>query len=77
MKAYYVSFQYPDGHVEEIEEVFVTVEKAVSYGNALLQQVQATERFKRGGNHSAKDARFVVNAKDGNESELVYDSFKK
>ena len=36
---------YPDGHVEVIEETFVSVEKAKEYGVNMLNQIKATESY--------------------------------
>ena len=46
---YKVEFRYPDGHIEEIDEIFRNIEKAVEYGNSMLVQVANTERFHTGG----------------------------
>jgi len=78
MKSYVLTFTYPDGHSEEIQEIFVTEEKAVSYGQALMNQIAGTEQFKHGRYSGGRPglAYFVVHAKDGNEKELVYSSIK-
>ena len=44
-KVYTVEFFYPDGHVEELEEMYSSFERAKQYGLDLLNQVQATEQF--------------------------------
>ena len=36
---------YPDGHVEIIEETFYVLEKAVEYGESMMNQIAATEQF--------------------------------
>ena len=43
---------YPDGHVELIEETFYVLEKAVEYGESMMNQIAATEQF-----HDNKGAR--------------------
>lgn len=46
MKTYYrVNVSFPNGHIEEIEDVFFTLEKAVEYGNSILNQVASTEAY--------------------------------
>lgn len=42
-KIYKVVFVYPDGHIEEIEDVFKNGKEALEYGNNLLVQVRNTE----------------------------------
>ena len=42
-KLYKVVFVYPDGHVEEIQELFKAGKDALEYGNSLLNQVRHTE----------------------------------
>lgn len=42
-KAYRVVFVYPDGHIEEIQELFKSGKEALEYGNTLLAQVRNTE----------------------------------
>ena len=40
-----VVFVYADGHIEEIDDLFSSQEKAVQYGEELLGQVGHTEKF--------------------------------
>ena len=42
-KRYKVVFVYPDGHIEEIEELFRNGKDALEYGRDLLAQVHNTE----------------------------------
>ena len=42
-KAYRVVFVYPDGHIEETQELFKNGREALDYGNSLLAQVHGTE----------------------------------
>ena len=42
-KKYRVVFVYPDGHIEEIDQVFKTGKEALDYGNSMLTQVANTE----------------------------------
>ena len=39
---------YPDGHIEIIEETFYTLEKAVEYGEGMMNQIAVTEQFHQG-----------------------------
>ncbi|MCR5184755.1 MAG: hypothetical protein K6C32_01565 [Bacilli bacterium] len=43
---YRVTILYPDGHVEELEETFSYIDKAIKFGEDYLNQVNATEQFK-------------------------------
>lgn len=43
-KRYRVVFVYPDGHIEEIDDVFTNGRDALEYGNNLLGQVNSTEK---------------------------------
>ncbi|MCR4562876.1 MAG: hypothetical protein K5694_06730 [Bacilli bacterium] len=76
MSAYFLTFTYPDGHAEEIEEVFPTLKDAVSYGDSLLNQVRVTESMKKAGRNSgdAEEPSYIVKeVKDGKRS-IVYRS---
>ena len=44
-KSYKVVFVYPDGHIEEVDELFNTGKEALEYGKNLLGQVHGTESF--------------------------------
>ncbi|MCR5491796.1 MAG: hypothetical protein K6F32_06690 [Bacilli bacterium] len=75
MVSYKLSFSYPDGHVEDIDDIFVSLDRAAEYGDGLLNQVMATERLKRAGmSYHAKSAYYMVYECDGKTTELVYDS---
>ena len=51
MNVYYIlSFTYPDGHVEELDERYETLDDAVEFGDNLFNQVMNTERFHRNEN---------------------------
>ena len=46
MDAYYkVNVSFPDGHVEEIEDIFPSLEAAQAYGNNILNQISSTEPY--------------------------------
>ena len=73
MAAYYLMFSYPDGHVEEVEQSFSSLEAAIDYGNNLLNQVKATETFKKGSKTSGK-AHFDVLLVDLEKRTTVFKS---
>lgn len=74
MESYQVSFTYPDGHVEDLDQDFVSVKAAVEYGVNLLNQVRATEINKVGSKHSVSKAYFVVRKIDENGRKIVFNS---
>ena len=76
MAVYYISFSYPDGHVEEIEETFNSLKGAVDYGFNLLNQVQVTELYKRGSGTTGEAYFSVREVEDGNRK-VVYNSLGK
>ena len=77
MAMYYVTFFYPDGHVEEIEGAFNSLESAKDYGENLLNQVEATEQLKKQGIFSSSGlAYFTVKAVENGERKTVYLSRK-
>ena len=43
-KRYKLVFVYPDGHIEEIDDLFRNGRDALEYGNNLLGQVAHTEK---------------------------------
>lgn len=73
---YYLSFSYPDGHVEEIEETFSKLEKAIEAGKSLLNQILITEDMKKTGIESHRGKAFFLIYAIGETRELVYDSRK-
>lgn len=74
MESYTISFTYPDGHVEDIEQDFVSTKAAVEYGVNLLNQVRATEVSKRGSTHDIGEPYFVVHKIDENGRKIVFNS---
>ena len=67
---------YPDGHIEIIEEVFYTLEKAREYGVSMMNQIKATERFHIRDDEfyatkSLKKPYFEIYKKEGRSRELV------
>ena len=70
---------YPDGHTEEIQERFSTVEEAIDYAQKLLVQVENTERYhyahgdSKGRKPRGKSS-FVVEKRENGRSEVVFNS---
>ena len=58
--AFILSFSYPDGHVEEIDESFANLEAAKEYGHSLFNQVQVTEDMKKQGTFSKRGKAFYL-----------------
>ena len=80
-KMYKVVFVYPDGHIEEIEELFNAGKDALEYGNSLLAQVRATEGvFNRHqvedifAERQSSDPYFMIIELVGKKYHMVYDS---
>ena len=81
-KTFRVVFVYPDGHIEEIDDVFETGKDALEYGNNLLAQVLNTEGvFQRSpdsddefGFKEKVEAHFMIVELNGKKMHLVYDS---
>ena len=72
-----VEFLYPDGHVEEFDDYYRTLEAAVKFGNDLLNQVAATEQYHKHTSRDLQKAYFLVTKIEGEEHSLVYDSRKQ
>jgi hypothetical protein len=72
MATYYkLTITYPNGATEELDESFYALEKAVDYGNALLNQIPGNASFK--GKRKLESFFTIVRfASDGRE--MVYDS---
>ena len=82
-KRYKLVFVYPDGHIEEIDQIFNTGREALDYGNSLLAQVANTEGLRS--NHPYLDddglfskepiqPYFMIIELDKKKYHLVYDS---
>ena len=76
MKRYILSFSYPDGHIEEIEELFVSLQSAIDYGNGLLNQVRATEIYKKGSVKGRNKPYFIVLEKSEEGTKVAFNSEK-
>ena len=74
MSSYYVSFSYPDGHIEEIEEAFPSLKDAQEYGLNLLNQVRATELYKKQGSdgEDSLPPSFSIREVSGGRSKVVF-----
>ncbi len=72
MTAYYLSFSYPDGHVEEVEESFSSLDAAVAYGKNLLNQVRATENIRNDSSEEKLEPHFEIKKFDGENYHIVY-----
>ena len=71
---YKVQMIYPDGHAETVDDVFNTMDDAITFGNSLLSQIGGTESYKNPfSNKKAKSYFFVIQETDL-ESKMVYDS---
>ena len=79
MAIYKVEVTYPTGRVEEIDEAFETLEKAIEYGQQLLVQVGNNARFKNdldedGLPRKTVKPRFSVLEKENGQESIVFDS---
>ena len=81
-KKYMVVFVYPDGHIEEIQDLFNNGREALEYGNNMLSQVNSTEKFISRGRPDADDffskepinPYFMIVEVGNKKYHLVYDS---
>ena len=80
-KYYKLVFVYPDGHIEEVDEIFYAGQEALDYGNNLLGQVTHTEKvLNRRANSDIFEERtstepyFMIVEIKGKKRRLVYDS---
>ena len=82
VKAYYELYiTYPDGHTEEIAERYPSVEAACEFGNRMIVQVNATERYHKDRddvysftNRKKGKPFFIVKKVEPKFSDIVYDS---
>ena len=77
MKTFAVIFTYPDGHTEEIEEIFSELKAAIAHGTNLLNQVRHTEATKKAGVFGEKSGEpsFAVVQVTDHKKKIVYTSF--
>ena len=77
---YKLVFVYPDGHIEEFDEIFRDEKKAIEYGESLIAQVQGTEGVMKpngGGLFASKRKRkpyFMIVSVEEGTYHLVYES---
>ena len=74
---------YPDGHLEEIEQDFFTLDEAKEYGFGLLAQVAATERYMGksyiddfGEKTDPQEPFFIVIKREGKKNKNVFISLR-
>ena len=77
MTRYTLSFSYPDGHIEEIEEIFVSLQSAIDYGNGLLNQVKATEIYKKGSLRGRNKPYFTILEMSEEGTKVAFNSAKQ
>ena len=83
MEIYYkLEIFFPDGHVEEMEEEYHTLEEAVSVGNSMLTQISYTEEYHKqnideDGFKKARKPYYIVSRVLEEGRQVVFDSRKK
>ena len=65
---------YPNGRIEEIDEMFKTARDAFDYGQNMLMQSANTERFHGGDDESKSEPSFTIYEIQDGVSRLRYDS---
>ena len=73
-KWYKLVFVYPDGHIEDIQETFKDVERAIDYGKKLAIQVVHTEKIRNGIFRRKPKSYFMVVEAQDSDYRMVYDS---
>lgn len=85
-KSYKVVFVYPDGHIEEIDQLFNVGREALDYGNNMLTQVANTEVLRSNKPYLDEDGffnkepiqpYFMIVEIAGKKYHLVFDSRSK
>ena len=73
---YRVTISYPDGHIEELEEVFNSLEEAKRFGDAYLAQVKATETHKKRSylEDGPKDPYYMVMEHRDGSRKIIFES---
>ena len=76
MAYYKLMMTYPGGRVEEVDDIFSTLDSAVEYGRQLYVQAQANTEYRDKGDFFIKKTKpyFIVVRKDDKESKIVFDS---
>ena len=75
MSYYKVEITYPNGEVEEINEDFYSLKKAIESAEHLLGQVSYNAQFHKGG--ASTEAFALVKAYEDDDVKIVYDSRSK
>ena len=75
MLIYKVEITYPNGEVEEVDEDFYSLKKAIESAEHLLGQVAYNAQFHKGSANVQPFA--VVKQYENNEVKIVYDSRKQ
>lgn len=79
-KYYKVDVLFPDGHTQEMDDKFASLEEAVNFGYNVLSQIGETERYHK---HDGFDSfsfkelrkpRFFVNEIENDNKICVYES---
>ena len=65
---------YPNGRIEEIDEMCKTARDAFDYGQNMLMQIANTERFHGGDDESKGEPSFTIYEIQDGVSRLRYDS---
>ncbi len=78
---YNLDVTFPDGHIEEIEEQFTTIDAAKNYALHLLTQVGATEKYHYAhgdykGIQPRGKASYMITEKTSDGTVIVFDSRK-
>ena len=73
---YRVTISYPDGHIEDLEEVFNSLEAAKKFGDAYLAHVKATEAQKHRGylEDGPKDPYYMVMEHNDGSRKIIFES---
>lgn len=73
---YTLDVNYPDGHVEEIEETFDLLDDAKAYAENLLLQVGYTEQY-HGNKGKKHQPYYFVKTRENDRTVIVFDSRNK
>ena len=71
---YLVTVSYPDGHLEEIDDSFETLEQAKAFGKNIMAQIAMTEEHKK--TRGTNKPYYMVLDKSKRPSEIVYTNKK-
>ena len=73
---------YPDGHIEEVEQDFSSLEEAKKYAYSLLTQIGQTEKYHYAhgdykGIQACGKAKFMILRKNMDGTTVLFDSDKQ